>query len=217
MADKPSKTGRSAAAGLNATAVYDPKAGNAAKTSKTGRSTGGGIRHNCSLWSQRGKGKPLATTKARKSAWGSRQNTAAAVPTPEVAAATRLWVGTDYYLHLARSLSSLALPRDPLPGATTSRRVHDAPQTVTASGKSLTPQALPSTSKVWLLYPSFSWAQVSKWALISFGLSPLCGWGTDTRGTPTSRAGPETKAEHKGLSDWRREGEWAPKATGAVD
>ena len=49
MADKPSKTGRSAAAGLNATAVYDPKAGNAAKTSKTGRSTGGGIRHNCSL------------------------------------------------------------------------------------------------------------------------------------------------------------------------
>ena len=193
MAGKPSKTGRSAAAGSNATAVYDPKGGNAAKTSKTGRSTSGGIRHNCSLWSQRGKCKPLA----RKSAWGSRQNTAAVVPTPEVAAATRLWVGTDYYLHLAGSLSSLALPRDPLPGATTSRRVHYAPQTVTASGKSLTPQALPSTSQVWLPYPSLSWAQVSKWALISFGLSPLCGWGTDTRGTPTSRAGPETKAEHK--------------------
>ena len=159
MAGKPSKTGRSAAAGSNATAVYDPKGGNAAQTSKTGWSTSGRIRHNCSLWSQRGKCKPLATTKARKSAWGSRRNTAAAVPTPEVAALGHhlsLWVGTDYYLHLARSLSSLALPRDPLPGATTSRRVHDAPQTVTASGKSLTPQALPSTSQVWLPYPSLS-------------------------------------------------------------
>ena len=38
----------------------------AAKTGKTSR-----IRHDCSLWSQSGKHKPLATAKARKSAWGS--------------------------------------------------------------------------------------------------------------------------------------------------
>ena len=217
MADKPSKTGRSAAARLNATAVYDPKGGNAAKTSKTSRSTSGGLRHKCSLWSQRGKCKPLATAKAKVSAWGSRQNIAAAVPTPEVAAATRLWVGTDYYLHLARSLSNLVLPRDPLPGAKTSRRVHHAPQTVTASGKSLRPQALPNTSKLCLPYPSLlspsERVSLNKPRPFPF----VSGWGTDTRGTPISRAGPETKAEHKGLSDWRKEGELAPKATGAVD
>ena len=47
-------------------------------------SASGGTRHNCSLSSQTGKHKPLATAKARESARGSRQNAAAVVPNLEV-------------------------------------------------------------------------------------------------------------------------------------
>ena len=85
----------------------------AAKTGKTGRSISSRIRCDCSLWSKRGKPKPLATDKARKSGWGSGQNEAAAVPTPEVAAATRLWASASYCPHFSGSLNSFTLSRDP--------------------------------------------------------------------------------------------------------
>ena len=42
------------------------------------------------------EGDTLATDQAKKGAWGSGQNEAAAVSTPEVAAATRLWVSASY-------------------------------------------------------------------------------------------------------------------------
>ena len=44
----------------------------------------------------------------------------------------------------------------------------------------LLPQALPSSSQMWLPYPPLSPAWASKWALIKLGLHPvMSGWGTD--------------------------------------
>lgn len=64
-----------------------------------------------------------ATAKARNGTWGSRQNTADPVLTPEVAASPRPC--TDYCLPLAGSLNSLALTRDPQTGAVSSGRAPD--------------------------------------------------------------------------------------------
>ena len=57
---------------------------------------------------------------------------------PQVAATTRLWSGTSYCPHLAWSLNSLALPKDPQTEAFSSRRT----QTVTAFNSSLLAKAL---------------------------------------------------------------------------
>ena len=106
---------------------------------------------------------------------GQRQNAANAVLFQEAAATTRLWADTGYFPHLAGSLNSLNVLRDPQPGANSSGRAHNPSQIVTASNRSLLPQALPGTSQLCLPYPPLSSAWASKWALISLGLCPLKG------------------------------------------
>ena len=54
----------------------------------------------------------MATTKTKASAKGREQNAAAAVLTPEVAAATECWAGTSYDPNLPGSLWTLAVPKD---------------------------------------------------------------------------------------------------------
>ena len=51
-------------------------------------------RCDCSLWPREGNASQMATAKARASAWGRRQNTAPAVPAPEISAVTEPWPGT---------------------------------------------------------------------------------------------------------------------------
>ena len=99
----------------------------------------------------------------------------------ELAATTRLWAGTGYFAHLARSLNSMALPKDPQIGAFSSWRTHDLPQIVTASNRSLLFQAILNTFKLCLPYPTVSPAQESKWTLKNLGLCPLlCPGGEQT-------------------------------------
>ena len=120
------------------------------------------------------------TAKAGETTWSSEQNATDAVPTPEVAATTRLWVGTGYCTNPARSLNSLVPPMDPRSGAKSSRRAQDIPQIATTPSKSLLLQAHPGASQLWLPYSSLSPAQVNKRALISLGIySLMSGWGTD--------------------------------------
>ena len=54
----------------------------------------------------------LATTKARVSAWGTRQNTATEVLMPEVKTGTESWESISYCPHFPGCLCRLALPRD---------------------------------------------------------------------------------------------------------
>ena len=103
-----------------------------------------------------------ATAKVGEGARGIRQNTTDTVPILEVTATTRLWAGKGYYTPLAGRLTSLAFPRDPLNGAFPSGRTHDLTHIVTSSNRTLLPQSLPSTSQLWLLYPSLTQAQESK-------------------------------------------------------
>ena len=79
-----------------------------------------GIRHDCHCQSW-------------ASVWGSEQNSTDVVPTQEVAATTRLWAGTGYFPHLAGSLNSLTLSRDPRTRAFSSGRTQDLPQTLKVS------------------------------------------------------------------------------------
>ena len=71
----------------------------------------GGTNHDCSLQSQTRNSCQQSTSKARASARGGGQE-AAAVPTPEVAAATKLSAGTGRCPHLLGSLCNLTLLRN---------------------------------------------------------------------------------------------------------
>ena len=85
-----------------------------------------------------------------------------AIPTPEVAATTRLWTDTGYCSHLAGRFSSLNLPRDPWPGANFAWRALPPPQTKQYPNRPLLTQALPSSSQMWLPYPPLSPTWASK-------------------------------------------------------
>lgn len=133
----------------------------------------------------------LSISKSKASARDSGQNSTVVVL--EVEAATKPWAGTTYCPYFPRSLCSMALPRDPWSKVSSSERGHDLPQTVAIFIRSVLLQALSSTSQLWLPYPS---------------LFP----GVQT--TEGSRSRPQTKAEHQGLCEQRRE--WTLGATGAV-
>ena len=150
----------------------------ATKTSKTGRSTTSRIGHDCSLWSQRRKHKPLATAKA---------------------ATTRLWAGTGYCPHLTGSLSNLALSRYPWPGANSSGRVHNPAdynniqQVSTTSG---TPCYIPIVADIPFPLPSPT-DQVSPNKSQSFAPSCLDG-GQTAEGSLQAELGPKPKWNTRG-------------------
>ena len=101
------------------------------------------------------------TAKAGDTTWSSGQNATDVVPTPEVAATTRLWIGLGYCPNLGRSLNSLVPPRDPRSETKSFGRAQDIPQTIATSSRSLLLQAHPGTSQLWLPYSSLSPAQVN--------------------------------------------------------
>lgn len=129
-------------------------------------------------------------------------NANAVVQNPEVAKATKSWVGMYYCQDPSWSHCSLTLPRDTWPGASSPRRAHNPPQTVATSCRTLTKWEQPRYPSSGFHIPLPSLMEQVRFTGCYFAPAGL-GRGTDTRRWPTRRG--RSKPNWSNRAVWLKE------------